>query len=102
MDGLRGHASAESADGLRAVLATAQRGGSMTGMRIAGLVLVIVGIAALLSGGVFWKERDTVVDAGPLKVQTEKTKGFPLSPVVGGVAVVAGVVLMAVPARRRV
>jgi hypothetical protein len=74
----------------------------MAATRIVGILLIVVGIAALAWGGVFWKERDTVLDAGPLQVQTEKTKGFPLSPVVGGAALVGGIVLLVVPARRRV
>jgi hypothetical protein len=72
----------------------------MTAMRIAGLVLVVVGIVALVWGGVFWTERDTVIDAGPLQVTTENREGVPLPPVVGGIALVAGIVLLVLPARK--
>jgi hypothetical protein len=74
----------------------------MSARRIIGLVLVIVGIVALVWGGVFWTDRDTVVDAGPLEVQTEETEGFALPPVLGILAIVGGAVLMLVPDRRRV
>ena len=53
----------------------------MSGRRIVGLVLIVLGIVALVWGGVFWTDRDTVVDAGPLEVQTEETEGFALPPV---------------------
>jgi hypothetical protein len=69
--------------------------------RIAGLALVVVGLVALLWGGVFWKDRDTVLDAGPLKVQTEHQKGVSIPPLVGAVAIVAGVVLLILPGRAR-
>jgi len=74
----------------------------MTGTRIIGLVLVAIGIVAFVWGGVFWTDRDTVLDAGPLKVQTQEREGFALPPVLGGIALVGGIILLLVPARRRV
>lgn len=74
----------------------------MSARRIVGLVLVVIGIVALVWGGVFWTDRDTVVDAGPLEVQTENTEGFSLPPVLGVVALVGGIILLVVPDRRRV
>jgi hypothetical protein len=67
-----------------------------------GLVLIVVGIVALLWGGVFWTDRDTVVDAGPLEVQTEETEGFALPPVLGVISLVGGIILLVVPERRKV
>jgi UDP-N-acetylmuramyl pentapeptide phosphotransferase/UDP-N-acetylglucosamine-1-phosphate transferase len=71
----------------------------MGATRIAGLILLVFGLVALLWGGIFWKNRDTVVDAGPLKIQTEKHHGIAIPPVVGGIAIVAGVVLLVLPRR---
>ena len=72
----------------------------MTARRIVGLILVVVGIVVLVWGGVFWTDRDTVIDAGPLKVTTEEREGLPLPPIVGGIALIGGIVLLVVPARR--
>lgn len=72
----------------------------MTAMRMAGLALVVLGIVVLVWGGVFWTHRDTVIDAGPLKVTTEEREGLPLPPVVGAIALVGGIVLLVVPSRR--
>ena len=72
----------------------------MTPMRIAGLLLVALGVVALVWGGVFWTDRDTVIDAGPLKVTTEEREGLALPPVVGAIALVGGIVLLVVPSRR--
>lgn len=74
----------------------------MSGRRIVGLVLIVIGIVALLWGGVFWTDRDTVVDAGPLEIQTEETEGFSLPPVLGIISLVGGIILLVVPERRRV
>ena len=74
----------------------------MTGSRIAGLVLIVVGIVALVWGGVFWTDRETVIDAGPFEVTAEEREGVRVPPVVGGIALVAGIVLLVVPARRPV
>ena len=74
----------------------------MSPRRVIGLVLVIIGIVALALGGVFWTDRDTVLDAGPLEVQTEEREGFAVPPVLAVIALVGGIVLMAIPDRRRV
>jgi hypothetical protein len=73
----------------------------MSARRIVGLVLVVAGLVALAIGGVFWTDRDTLVDAGPIEIASEEREGFALPPVVGIVAVIGGIVLLAVPDRRR-
>jgi hypothetical protein len=74
----------------------------MTGRRIVGLVLVAVGLVALLWGGISWTREETVADLGPLEIQSEERETLPLPPIVGGVALVAGVLLLVLPARTRV
>jgi hypothetical protein len=69
--------------------------------RIVGVILIVLGIVAFVWGGVFWTDRDTVVDAGPLQIQTAEREGFALSPILGGIALVGGIVLLLVPQRRR-
>jgi hypothetical protein len=53
-------------------------------------------------GGVFWTDRDTVIDAGPLEITTEEREGVALPPVLGVLALVGGIVLLAIPRRTRV
>jgi hypothetical protein len=74
----------------------------MSGRRIVGLVLVAFGIIALAWGGVFWTDRDTVVDAGPIEITSAQREGFRVPPAVGIVAVIGGIALLVAPARRRV
>jgi len=69
--------------------------------RIAGIALVVIGIVALVWGGVFWTNRETVIDAGPLQVTADQREGIALPPVLGAIALVGGIVLLVVPLRRR-
>jgi hypothetical protein len=73
----------------------------MTGRQIVGAVLTTVGIVALLWGGLFWTDRDTVIDAGPIKVQKADRKGVHVPPIVGGCVLAAGILLLLVPSRTR-
>ena len=73
----------------------------MSVKRMIGVVLMVIGIAALAWGGVFWTDRDTILDAGPLQVQTEDRDGFAIPPVLGIIALVGGAILLFVPDRRR-
>ena len=74
----------------------------MGARQIVGLVLVIVGIAALVSGGFFWTRNKTVIDAGPLEVRTRQHEGLVVPPAVGIGSLVIGAALLLVPRRRRV
>jgi uncharacterized membrane protein HdeD (DUF308 family) len=74
----------------------------MAARRIIGFALIAIGIVALLWGGISWTQQETVVDAGPLEIRADERKTIPLPPILGGVALVAGVLLLVVPSRSRV
>jgi drug/metabolite transporter (DMT)-like permease len=74
----------------------------MSPRRIVGVILVVVGLVAVLWGGISWNRQKTVVDAGPLKVTTTERQSIPLPPVLGAVALAAGVIMLVVPSRRHV
>lgn len=73
----------------------------MTTQRIVGIALIVLGIAAFAWGGIFWTDRDTVLDAGPLKVQTQEREGFAVPPLLAGLALVGGAILLMMPVRRK-
>jgi hypothetical protein len=73
----------------------------MKPMAIAGIVLIVLGLAALVLGGFSYTTRETVVDLGPLQATAEQEKRFPLPPVAGVAAVAAGVALLVVGMRKR-
>jgi len=74
----------------------------MAARQVVGLVLVIVGIAALVSGGFFWTRNKTVIDAGPLEVKTRQHEALVVPPAVAIGTLVAGIALLVVPRRKRV
>jgi uncharacterized membrane protein YidH (DUF202 family) len=63
-------------------------------MKALGIGLVVLGVLALIYGGVSWTRRDTVVNAGPIQITSEKKESIPISPIAGGVMLVAGVAIL--------
>lgn len=66
----------------------------MKNASIIGIVLIVLGIAALAYQGISYTSRETVIDIGPLKATAERERTLPLPPIVGGAAVLAGVALL--------
>jgi hypothetical protein len=48
---------------------------------IAGIILIVLGLAALVYGGITYTSRETVIDIGPLQATTDRARTFPLPPV---------------------
>jgi UDP-N-acetylmuramyl pentapeptide phosphotransferase/UDP-N-acetylglucosamine-1-phosphate transferase len=61
---------------------------------IIAIILIALGIAAFAYQGITSTNREKVVDLGPIQVTSETTKTFPLAPIVGGVALLTGIVLL--------
>ena len=73
----------------------------MKPLSIAGIALIVLGLAALAYQGFTYRTRETVIDIGPIKATAERQKTVPLPPIVGIVAVVAGVGLLVAGSRKR-
>ena len=58
------------------------------------IILIALGVVALAYEGITYTTKEKVIDIGPLKVTEEKTKTFPLPPIVGAIALVGGIVLL--------
>jgi hypothetical protein len=65
-----------------------------------GVFLVLLGVAALVYQGITYTTRETVLDLGPIQATKETTKTVPLPPLLGGMALLGGVVLIALNAKR--
>lgn len=70
-------------------------------MRVAGIILIIIGIIGLVYGGITYTRRQDTVNVGPISATVKHRETIPISPVVGGIALVAGIVLIAAGSRRR-
>jgi len=72
----------------------------MKPIMLLGVVLIVLGALALAYQGVTYTTREKVIDLGPLKASVDKKNTIPLSPVVGGLAIAVGIVLVVVGNRR--
>ena len=63
-------------------------------MKIAAIVLIVLGAISLAYGGISYTTREKVLDIGPIEATAERHKTVPLPPVIGGVAVIAGIALL--------
>lgn len=70
-------------------------------MTLAGIVLLVLGLAALASRGFTYKSRETVVDIGPIQATADTEKTVAIPPIAGAAAVLAGVVLIVAGQRKR-
>ena len=61
---------------------------------LSGVILIVIGIVALAYQGITYTTREKVVDIGPIQVTADKTKTLPLPPILGGIALVGGIVLL--------
>jgi hypothetical protein len=67
---------------------------------LVGVALIILGVVALAYQGITYTTREKIIDIGPLKASVDKKKSIPLPPIVGGLALAGGVILVIVGARR--
>jgi Short repeat of unknown function (DUF308) len=67
---------------------------------LTGIILIVLGIAAFAYQGITYTTRENVVDIGPVHVTAEKTRTFPLPPIVGAIALVGGIVLLVVGSKK--
>ena len=70
-------------------------------MRIAGIVLVVLGALALIYGGITYTRRRDTVRLGPLSATVRQKETVTVPPILGGLAMAAGVGLLVVGSRRR-
>jgi uncharacterized membrane protein len=62
--------------------------------RTIGTIMVIVGIVMLVWTGFTYTKKEKVVDIGPLEVSADKKENVNWPPYVGGIVLVAGIVLL--------
>ncbi|HEX4666842.1 MAG TPA: DUF3185 domain-containing protein [Chthoniobacterales bacterium] len=67
---------------------------------IIGIILIVVGIVALAFGGFTFKEHKKDVDIGPVQIGHTEKHDFPLPPILGGLCIAGGVVLVIVGSRK--
>ena len=69
-------------------------------MKILGIVLVILGVVALVYGGISYNSNRTVLEVGGVSVTATEHKSIAVPAVVGVIVLIGGVALLAVDRRR--
>ncbi len=67
---------------------------------IVGIFLIVIGVLALIYQGIPYTSRKEIIDIGPIQASTETRKTIPLPPVLGGLSLVGGIVLVIAGARK--
>jgi uncharacterized membrane protein YidH (DUF202 family) len=63
-------------------------------MKSLGVVLIILGVLALAYQGFSYTKREKVIDVGPIEASADTKKHVTIPPIVGGIVLVAGVVMV--------
>jgi uncharacterized membrane protein YidH (DUF202 family) len=62
---------------------------------ILGIILVVVGIIMLAYGGYsYYTTQENVAKLGPLEINKQEKHPVPVGPIVGGVCIVGGILLL--------
>jgi hypothetical protein len=61
---------------------------------------MLAGVIALSVGGFSFTTREKVAEVGPVEVTTQRQRSLPLSPILGGLAIASGVVLIVASSRK--
>ena len=67
---------------------------------IIGILLIVLGVVGFALGGFSFTQKEKVLDVGPIEATAEDKETVPIPPLLAGLALVGGVVLVAASARR--
>ena len=67
---------------------------------VIGVILLILGVAALVYQGVTYTKKETVLKVGPFHAEAEHRHTIPIPPVIGVTAIVGGIILIVAGARK--
>jgi hypothetical protein len=66
----------------------------MKTLSVVGLILIVLGIISFAYQGINYTTHKKIVDIGPIQASTTEHKTIPLPPILGGLALVGGVILL--------
>jgi UDP-N-acetylmuramyl pentapeptide phosphotransferase/UDP-N-acetylglucosamine-1-phosphate transferase len=73
----------------------------MKAITLTGILLAVLGVLALVYQGFNYTREKNVVDVGPIHATVNTQEHVPLPPVAGGLALVAGVALLAIGGKQK-
>ena len=66
----------------------------MKPIMLIGIVLIVLGVVALAYQGITYTTREKIIDIGPIHATADTKKTIPISPILGGLALVGGIVIV--------
>ncbi|MFY9802404.1 MAG: hypothetical protein WA211_13905 [Candidatus Acidiferrales bacterium] len=66
----------------------------MKSTTILGIILVVLGVISFAYQGIHYTTNKKILDVGPVHATTEEHHTIPLPPILGGLALVGGIVLV--------
>jgi hypothetical protein len=73
----------------------------MKPMSVAGILLVVLGALALAYQGINYTRQEKVLDIGSIHATVDEEKHIPVPPIVGGLALVAGIAMLVAGTRQK-
>lgn len=73
---------------------------SVKSIIVLGVALIILGLVALSFGGITYTTREKIIDIGPVQATADREKTIALPPLLGGLSLAGGILLVAVGAIR--
>jgi len=72
----------------------------MKPITVVGIFLIAIGIISLVYQGITYTTREKILEIGPLEAHKEEKKTIPLPPILGGLALAGGIVLVIYGAKK--
>ena len=63
-------------------------------LKVVGIILILLGIAALAFQGLSYTTTEKAVDIGPIQITKETEKTIPLPPIIGAASVIGGALML--------
>jgi hypothetical protein len=73
----------------------------MKPISMAGILLVVLGALALAYQGITYTRRVKVINVGPIHATADEQRTIPLPPILGAIALAAGIALLVVGSRQK-
>ncbi len=70
-------------------------------MKLAGIILIVLGILGLIYSGFSYKTTEKDAQLGPIEIQHQETHSVPIPPIAAGVCIVGGVAALALSGRSK-
>jgi hypothetical protein len=69
-------------------------------MKILGIVLIVLGIISFAYQGISFTKKEKIIDIGPIEATKEEKKTIPLPPILGGLLLAGGIIVLVTSSKK--